>query len=729
MHRNILLLASTAVATPSAAVAQSGAPAPDILVIGQPQGTLTTVAQTGSRLDLTPLETPASITSLDGSAIRLRGDLDLIAAVTRAPGITTVANPGNGGTALAARGFNGHGSVLQLVDGLRLFPVAGTITFPTDPWMVERVEILNGPASVLYGQGALGGAVNYISRQPDTERTSIEGEAGYGSHNTVHAAAGVGGPVGERLSYRVDASWRRSDGYVDRGRSRSLAVAGTIRFAPTDTLTVTARNDYANQRPTRYFGTPLIDGDVSDANRRRNYNVADADLHYRDNQSVVAVEWKPSSAVTVRNDAYRLTSKRLFKNLEQYCHVAVSGTCRNGGNSGSDLFDPAPAGTVYRYSNLGIVHDQTQYGNQGSVRLSTPLGGGVGNDLVVGFDVNTIKLTYSNDFGSDPQEDVVDPYRFSPGLFFDTQGIAPRYRTRTNEHAFFAEDRLRIGPALSFVAGVRHERDAVTRRNVRYNADGTTTEVNAFPNGVTERKLRNTTYRLGGVYQPVSNVSLYAQYTTGVDPLGTLTTFTTNATQFYFTNAKGDQVEAGVKASLLDGRVSATLAAYRIVKHDLVAQRTPTSPVEQIGQRSSKGIEASVTAALPHGFSIDANGTVLDARYDDFISGATDYTGRTPANIPQSAGNLWLRWSSGDFAAQAGLRYVGHSYSDDANAFRVPGYSVVDAGVSYALTRQLAVDLRVYNLLDKDYATATYDNEQWILGRPRAVDVSLRARF
>ncbi|WP_373929111.1 TonB-dependent receptor plug domain-containing protein [Sphingomonas aerolata] len=166
----------------------------DILIVGQhAQDTLTTPNGTGSRLGLTPLETPATISVIDGATIRARGDLSVIDATSRAPGISNAGNPGNGGTALAARGFSGQGSVLQLIDGIRLFPAAGTITFPTDPWMVERIDILSGPASVLYGQGALGGAVNVVMRKPDTQQTHVEGEIGYGSQDSFHLAAGAGG--------------------------------------------------------------------------------------------------------------------------------------------------------------------------------------------------------------------------------------------------------------------------------------------------------------------------------------------------------------------------------------------------------------------------------------------------------------------------------------------------------------------------------------------------------
>lgn len=701
--------AATAMASPAVASDHLDGDA-DIVVLGARPDALKQTTSTGSRLGLSALETPASVATIDGDLIRARGELDIISAITRAPGATSAANPGNGGTALTMRGFSGQGSVLQLVDGVRLFPVAGTITYPTDPWNVDRIELLSGPASVLYGQGALGGAVNIITKAPTLDHMVASAEAGYGSQNSWRVMAGIGGPLGKTFGYRIDASYRRSDGYVDRGDSKSLALSGALRFQPSSAFTLTLRNDYGNLRPMEYFGTPLIDGVLDSRNQRRNYNVADASLHYRDNRTTLTADWAMADGIALTNTAYRMTSKRLFRNLESYFY-----------NGGTGLID--------RMDNLGIGHDQTQLGNQAALRISKPIGT-LKNDLVVGFDVNLIKLTYSNDFGSDPQEDSVDPFAFDPSLFFDTQGIAPRYRTRTTEYSFFLEDRLALTDELSLVAGLRNERDKVQRWNILYAPDGSTSEVNAFPNGQTRRKFNNTTWRVGGVFQPVSTLSIYGQYSTGVDPLGTLTTFTTNAAQFAFTNATGDQVEGGIKALFLGGKGSATLAAYRVVKKHLVAQRTPTSPIEQIGQRSAKGIEATVSLQLSKDFGLSANGTVLDADYDDFISGGTNYSGNTPPGIPETAANLSVYWNPfASLRANASLRYVGRTWSDDANSYRVPGYAVVDAGLTYNISPRLAANLRVYNLLDKDYATATYNDEQWLLGRPRSIDFSVTANF
>lgn len=706
------------------AMAQTASPdEADILVIGRTDLGLKLPSETGSRLGISPLELPASVATVDGDAIRARGDLTVVEAVSRAPGVTAIANPGNGNTALTLRGFTGQGSVLQLVDGIRLFPTAGTITFPTDPWNVERIEVLSGPSSVLYGQGALGGAINVITKRP-TDRQSIDLEASYGSQNSVHLAAGVGGPLGKMFSYRLDASYRRSDGWVDRGNNESLSLGGAIRFQPSDSFSLTLRGDYGDIEPMEYFGTPLIDGKLDRRTKRRNYNVGDAAMHFRDDRITLTAEWTISDDITLTNAAYRLSNKRKWYNLESYCWIGTNGDCPNGFGSGTP-------GQIFRADNLGIVHDTRQYGDQANLKIRSDLGGRLSNDLVLGFDANYIKLDYSHNFAFANQADEVDPYDFDPGLMQNRADTLPRYLTRTSEWSVFAEDRLKIGEHVSLVGGFRYEEDRVKRRNFVYDANGTITgEVNAFPNGIGQRKLDNFTWRVGAVYQPTPNLSFYGQYSTGVDPLGTLTTFTTNATQFYFTNAKGDQVEAGIKAAFLDGRGSATLAAYRIVKNDLVAQRTPTSPVEQIGRQSSQGIEAAIAMALPGGFSIDANGTLLDADYDDYISGGTDYSGNTPPNVPETAGNLWLTWqSSKGIRAQAGLRYVGRRYSDTANSFRVPAYTVVDASLSYAFTPAIAVDVRVYNLFDKDYVTSTYNDQQWLLGRPQSFDVALRARF
>ncbi|MFC3099242.1 TonB-dependent receptor [Alteraurantiacibacter palmitatis] len=720
-HRayGISVLALAAVlSTP--AIAQQNTEADDsILVTAQRQQVLATETPTGSRLGLSLLETPATVNVVTGDDLRARGDLAIVDAVSRAAGVTNDGNPGNAGLSFSMRGFNGQGSVMQLYDGVRLFPNNGSISFPSDPWNVERIEVLSGPASVLYGQGALGGVVNVIPRSPNTERFELDAEAGFGSQDSWRLAGGIGGPISRSLAFRADASYRQSDGFVDRGENDNLALSGALRFAPTDNFSLTLRNDFGNANPMQYFGTPLIDGELDSSIRRENYNVADATMRFRDNRLSMTVAWEVSDAVSIANTTYWLASNRKWRNLETYCYIGASGDCANGIGSGTP-------GRIYRADNFGIIHNVDQYGNQGHVALDHRLGG-MANTFLVGLDVSRVTLNYSHQFASVYQEDEVPLTGFDPGLFLDTVGLLPRYHTRTTTWAIYAEDRLAISDQFSLVGGIRHEENKTGRWNWVYTNGVITGDAPAL-NGGTEafKKLDSTTWRVGAVYQPSENLSIYAQYATGVDPLGTLTTFATSAAQFQLTYANGYQYEAGVKGLFMDGRGSFTLAAYRLVKENLFTQTVVGGAIDQVGQRSAQGIEATVDLDLGAGFGLTANGTVLDANFDEFAG----FEDNTPPGVPEQAANVELRWADGGrFSTRANLRHVGRRFTDNANAFRVPAYTVVDLGATYALTPNVALDVRLYNLFDTDYAFSTYANEQWILGRPRSFDVAVRASF
>ena len=155
--RNLVLAICMASAT--TAYAQSEVEIEEILIYGQQ---LDSESETGSRLGLTLIETPATVEIIDGDIIRSRIDTTVLEAVTRSAGITDEANPGNGGTSVAARGFRGQGAVTKLYDGTNYYTAFGTVTVPFDVWGVERIEVLKGPASVIYGEGGIGLSLIHI---------------------------------------------------------------------------------------------------------------------------------------------------------------------------------------------------------------------------------------------------------------------------------------------------------------------------------------------------------------------------------------------------------------------------------------------------------------------------------------------------------------------------------------------------------------------------------------
>lgn len=661
---------------------------------------------TGSRLDLSPLLTPASIEVLAGDVIRQRGDLSIVESVTRATGITSEATPGDGGTALSARGFVGHSSIMYLLDGARLFVGAGTVTFPFDPWSVERIEVLHGPASVMYGQGAIGGVINIVPRRPNTQAHEAQAELAFGEDQRSHAAVDLTGPLSEDWAYRFDVSYSQADNWVDRGESDSLAIAATLQWDVSDTLRLSLSHDYGDQNPAEYFGTPLIDGRLDESLREQNYNVRDSKIHYRDAWTRLKAQWQASEQVQVSNQVYWLDADRQWRNLEEYSW-----------NPDTEEID--------RFSYLGILHHQEQIGDTADVRIEHELFGR-DNQVAVGFDVNRVRFTHVNDF-EDPQFEATSsvPLRnFDPGVFLDISPTIPRFRTETEQYSLFFEDRMALNEQWSVIGGARYDHAQLDRFNL----------VN--PAASFDASFSNTSWRVGVVFQPVSTLSFYGQYSTAVDPTGSL--ITTNALQSQFDLATGSQIEAGVKQSLWEQRLEWTLAAYRIVKKHLLTQNPDSANPEdtlQIGEQSSRGIEASLALNIDDRWRIDANVALLNAKFDEFGEEDDDgnivsRNGLRPPSVPEQTANLWASWTVNDqWRARAGLRYVGRRFTDTANQLEMPSYTVLDAGVDWAPTPQLALTAALRNVTDEVYGVAAYTTSQWILGQPRTAELTARYRF
>jgi iron complex outermembrane recepter protein len=660
----------------------------------------------GSRLDLSPLLTPASIEVLAGDVIRQRGDSSIVESVTRATGITSEATPGDGGTALSARGFVGHNSIMHLVDGARLFVGSGTVTFPFDPWSVDRIEVLHGPASVMYGQGAIGGVINVVSRQPNTQAQEAQVELGFGEDQRSHAAVDLTGPLSEDWAYRFDVSYNQSDNWVDRADSDSLAIAGTLQWDVSDTLRLSLSYDYGDQNPMEYFGTPLIDGRLDESLREQNYNVSDKKIHYRDAWTRLKAQWQASENVQVNNQVYWLDTDRQWRNVEEY------------------EFNP-DTGEIDRFSYIGILHHQEQFGDTADVRVEHELFGRE-NHVAVGFDLNRVRFTHVNDF-DDPQFDVsssVPVRNFNPGVFIDASPTIPRFRTETDQYSLFFEDRMVLNEQWSVIGGARYDHASLDRFNL----------IN--PAASFDATFSDTSWRVGVVFQPAQALSFYGQYSTAVDPLGSL--ITTSAANQDFDLSTGEQIEVGVKQSLWDQRLEWTLAAYRIVKKDLLSQ-DPTSAnpedIQQVGEQSSRGLEASVALNINDRWRIDANAALLNAKFDEFGEEDDDgnivsRNGRRPPSVPEQAANLWVSWAVNEqWLARAGLRYVGKRFTDNANQLELPSYTVIDAGVDWAPLPQLSLTASLRNLTDEVYAVAAYTTSEWILGQPRTAELTARYRF
>jgi iron complex outermembrane receptor protein len=671
-------------------------------VVGTGVSAMSVPSPTATRLGLTPLETPATLVVVTGETIRQRGDVTVEDAEVRMVGVTTQGSPGNGFASRTTRGFGGVNSVMKLYDGTQLFVASGTLTFPFDTWSVERLEFLGGPASVMYGNGAIGGVINVIPRRPNRFTTENNARFAIGSNNTLRAAFGRGGPVNDRMAYRFDVSHNRGDGWVDRGESESTAISASTTFVATPRLDITVSEDFGYQEPQRYWGSPLINGALVESLREKNFNVSDAEMQFKDSWTQFKADWRPRQNIVIRNNFNVLTSNRHWKNLETYTYVPAT-----------DL--------VNRTSFIEIYHDQLQLGEHAEATLTTSLAG-MSNTVSAGFDYSWTRFQHTNN----------SPYRGasavpldlpSPGLFLNLAGTSKDFRSLQNQYSVFVEDRLAVTSRWSVVGGLRVDRYTVEREAQRL---GTTAA----------REFTPVNWRGGVVYAPRSDLSFYGQYATATDAVGTLLTL--SPAQQLFDLTPGRQVEAGVKQSLAGGRADWSVATYHIVKEKLLVPdpNEPTLRI-QIGQQSSRGVEATGSVALGYGLRVDANLALLDARYDDFnelIAGTlTQWAGNTPTNVPERVGSLWLTWSlPQQLQVQGGMRYIGRRYLDNANSATTPSATIVDAGIRRQLTDKINVDLRATNLFDKFYLQNVSGSPIPVRGRfgaPRQIELTFNTRF
>lgn len=659
----------------------------------------------GSRLNIPALDTPASVTTLSGADIRLRGDATVNAAVTRAPGITSTLSVGGGGNTVAARGFGGS-SVAFLYDGIRNMAGLGNLGWPYDPWTIDRIEVLNGPASVLYGIGGIGGSINVVPRRPNpvaqnTARLSA------GSLDTYRLALDSTGPVTDRVLYRVDLSRNQSDGYIDRGRSESSALSGSLAFLLSPTLKFTVMNDWARIEPMNYNGLPLIDGTARRDLRKENYGTSDVDVHFNENSTRFELDWTPNPGFSMRNVSSLLYGDRLWQQGPTQL-----------------IYRPA-TGDVSRASFGRFEQDQFQWNHQIEATWRRELFGRP-NIFVAGADGERLDFTrYVTQWPG--QISVVSLRSPEPG-FYPASGAVTTQAQQNIVHrvAGFAENRLEVTQALSLVGGIRLDVQEVDRFDL-VTANRT----------LAERTYKPVSWRAGGVYEVRTNATVYAQYSKAIDAISNVCCIT--AAQLGFEPSRGEQIEAGFKQSTSGGRLEWTFAGYRIVKKDLlVPDPNAIGTLIQVGAQSSKGVEGTLSVDLGSGVRLAVNAAVLSPRYDEFFENVggvrTSRNGNRPTNVPWRSANLVATWAFHEqWLAQGALRYVGTRYIDTANRLSLPEYTVVDASVRRALNDRIALDLRVANLFDEFYAYNFTGNGagggNWNVGAPRTYEAALTVGF
>lgn len=672
---------------------------------------------TGSRLGLSEQELPATLDLIDNDEMIGRGFFNVQQAADSQPGVTSGGSPGDQ-SQFSMRGFTGN-QITTLRNGLYVGP-SNMTTRDQNSFNVGSVEILKGPASVLYGQGAIAGALNVVDKAPSFGTPQIEGLATSGSYNTTNLGIGGTTHVGDVFAIRADFSRTSTDGYV-RNPSNTTEATVTALWKASSTLDVQFTVDWLEDNPSNYYGTPLVpasfatqplNGVISSStglalDRRMefvNYNVSDSYIHSQQVWPQLLLKWTPNENVTLQNFTYYFHAHREWDDAETYTFTTVDLTGA-----------PLPSPQINR-DRFYVFHKQDLIGDQGSATYKSTVFG-MANTLVGGFDYSHLNFNRIRGF---PNNDLVDPFNPSPGLFgplLQSGELTPRQSpTHWNDYAAFFEDVVDLAPSMKLVTGGRYDRLDLVRQN--FNTQG-----QEMSNGFSQA-YTSTNWRVGLVYNVTDYITPYVSWTTGKDPPGTNNIFLVNAPEGTFALSSSHQIEAGVKSRTPDGMADMTLSVYDIKKSNLLVQ--VTQEAQATASQTSKGVELSTNFKLTPNWTVSANAAYTDSVYTGFTDPSTgsSYTDVQPANIPRWTGNLWTsvrHIASLPLEIGGGVRYIGNRPGNTANTLILDKYALVNGYASYEVKPGILVTGRVNNLFNKEYAqwADIYYPTELMLGQPR----------
>lgn len=568
---------------------------------------------------------------------------------------------------------------------------------------LQRIEVLKGPASFLYGRAAPGGIMNLITKKP-LEEPYYSADLIFGSYNLYRPSIDVSGPLNasKSLLYRFNGLYESGGSFRDGVKHDRVFAAPSFSWTLGSRTRLLFDMEYLYDDRVIDRGLPAIGRGVApvpistflgDPNRRTEFHQGKAFLvllHELSNNWT----WRTGFRTAIASEAY--------DSIEQ------TGNATATGNIGLVRFEqPTTAQSHYLQNEVVGV-------------FST---GWLGHRLLAGVEIGRERLDQTivrTGFGT---TNVFNPTRvFTPTTaaanIFDGYGVA-------NFIAPYLVDQVALLDNLKLFLGGRF--DIFKQEDVQGGVSTASVSENFF------------SPMLGVNYQPVKPVSLYANFSRSFAPqLGAIT-----QDNQVIRPATGTQYEAGVKTELFDGRLFTNLAVFQITQRNL-ATFDPTDPTFRFslptGERRSQGVELDVAGRVMPGLDVIATYAYIDAenRSDDSVLGIA--SGNTLANAPLHSGSLWGTYTiqSGplrNFGAGVGFYAAAKRLGDLQNTYEMPGYVRLDAALYYRKLEvfkrtNLTAALNFRNLLDHEYFEGSRENRREVYpGVPFTVLGSIRLEF
>lgn len=607
-------------------------------------------------------------------------------------------------TFIRMRGFEVTDNALYR-DGLKLIAppvVAGgsgtVVSYSLEPYGAQRIEVPRGPASVLYGQAAPGGLVNYVSKRPTNEplrELTLE----LGTYAHAEARADFGGPIdtdGE-FSYRLTGLARDSQTQVDFIQDDRLYLAPTFKWQPSASTSLTLLTHYQRDETKSsqaYPASGTLDGNPN-GEIPRNRFTGDPDIdRYERTTTAAGYEFRHAF-----NDAVSFRQKLRYTSVDLDDESVYSAFVVDGRSVGRFYFG--------NFGELGALTVDNQF------RFAFG-GDTLAQEILAGIDYQDADLDSRQTTTAASDLDLYQP-DYDSGVNPDNASAFADQTGGQEQLGFYLQDRITIADRWIATLGGRYDEASRTTNN---QLAGT----------ANKQDDSEFTARAGLVYRADNGLSPYLSYSESFLPaLGN------GPDGNPFEPELGTQYEVGVKYQPPGTNALVTLALYDLTRENYITSNPANGFVNrQVGEAQSRGVELSGTASLATGLNVVASYSYADVEITE--SSNTAEEGQRPEQTPEHQASLWTKYAFQSpqlegLGVGAGVRYIGSTYADAANTVRIPDVTLLDAAVTYDVGGYRFA-LNASNALDKTYEKGGFQRAgTTFTNYGRALDVVASVRY
>jgi catecholate siderophore receptor len=617
---------------------------------------------------------PQTITVIPREVFEEQGATTLREVLQNVPGLTITAGEGGApaGDNLTLRGFSARNDIF--VDGVRDI---GPQT--RDPFNLEQVEVVKGPASAYTGRGSTGGIINLVSKAPGLRRF-FGGTFNLGTDSTKRATADINLPLANGAAFRLNLmahDSRVAGREVVANERRGLAPSVSFGLGTRTRLTLSYL--HVSQDNLSDYGIPWVPA---------NHNVL---VEHRDRPAPVP---RDTFYGFRERDFEKLSSNLATVKFERDFNdqLTLRNQLRYGRSTRDSMATPprfaSPNTTVINREMRSWMTEDDIWDNQTDLRANFSTGG-IEHRMVAG-----LVLTRENNlrrFRTAPnaQTTLLDPN--PDDIYAGTIAESPNVGDVTGRTvAAYIFDTAQLHEKFELTGGLRWD---------RFNVDGVSASATALaPISRVDRMLG---WRVGAVYKPLPQGSIYAALGTSLNP--SLEGLSYNVADTRIDPEKTRTFEFGSKWELLGQRLLLSGAIFRVEKTNARTPGVlPDDPPQVLeGRQRVNGIELGLTGTIARGWTVLGAYTLLDSRIVE--SNTPAEVGRRLINTPKDSFSLWTSYSLRRFELGGGARFAGRRFGNNTNTRFVEGYTLVDAMASYQLTENVSLRLNVYNLTDAYY--------------------------